>query len=179
MHKPGIIPIFKADPLDVHDRLSFVKEQQSENIADVIKMFIKKDPFGGYPFYLFSHSRLHENGSSTRVIWQPRLTKPKAQTNSMLFRLNPKKDDEVMVMWMIPEREKWHLYSKGSMFENPIVVESVESFQNDRQRLEAPEQDDLPDHTVQEILRNIYPNLFRGIEPVKPKEFRLFEDTPC
>lgn len=160
----GTIPILKVSPLEVHDRLQSVKRDQSENIADVVRMFIEKDPFDGIPFYLFSHARKHEDGSSTRVVWQPRLKKPIAQTNSMLFKLDPRKKDQVVVVWMIPERHKWHLYEKGKMFENQTVIESVHAFQNNREEMEADDPLDLSDWEAQCVLQKLYPNLFKDKE---------------
>lgn len=89
-----------------------------------------------------------------RMIWQPRLTKPKAQTNSMLFKGYPG-TDTVKVIWMIPEREMWDQYRKGNLTESSIVVESIHSFEHDRERLEAKEIDDLPDARIDQIYREI------------------------
>lgn len=153
--------ILKVSRLDVHDRLSCVKEEQSDNIIGAIKKFIEQDPFDGLCFYLFAHARKHEDGSSIRMLWQPRLLKPKAQTNSMLFRLNPKRRDEVLFVWILPERERWHLYEKGKMFENEAVAESIYNFQHNREEMEAAHPNDLDDATAQDVLMKLYPNLFK------------------
>ena len=158
----GSIPILKVSALEVDDRFSYVQDEQKDEIITILEMFGRKDPFDGHCFYLFAHARKHENGADIRMIWQPRLTKPKAQTNSMLFRLNPKEPEEVMVVWIIPPREQWHLYEKGKMFQNQIVTESIYDFNHDREKLESKDENDLTDEKVQELLLRLYPNLFKS-----------------
>lgn len=89
-----------------------------------------------------------------RMIWQPRLTKPKAQTNSMLFKAYPG-TDAVKVIWIIPERELWGQYQKGNVTQSEIVMESIHKFQNDRESLEAPEDDDSSDSEIDGIYKDI------------------------
>lgn len=91
---------------------------------------------------------------SARIIWQPRMTKPKAQENSMLFKGYPG-TDMVKVIWIIPQRELWDQYMKGMMLESQIVVESIDKFQHDRSSLEAPEADDASDEEINNIYKNI------------------------
>lgn len=104
-----------------------------------------------------TYSRKYESLSDVptdRLIWQPRLTKPKAQDNSMLFKAHPG-FDTVKVIWMIPAREMWEQYTKGKMLENKTVVESIELFKTDPRKLEQKEDDDLPDHVISKIYEEI------------------------
>lgn len=143
----------KINRLDAHDRLiSFTKENFSIN--ECCQNLINQKPFGDYPFYIFVHPRTDEDGVTKRLIWQPRLTKPRAQTNSMLFKAYPG-TDIVKVIWMIPARELWETYEKGKMTENKLISESIDGFVNRRNELEAREDDDLPDWLIDDLYAEI------------------------
>lgn len=148
----------KINRLETHDRLEYFNKTQSVDLSTCCQSIVSKRPFGDRPFYIFAHKReigydekfsLFLTGKfnhmaevpTHRMIWQPRLTKPKAQTNSMLFKAYPG-TDMIKIIWIIPERELWDQYQKGKMTQSQIVVESIEKFQNDRGALEAPEEDD-------------------------------------
>lgn len=143
----------KIDRLDAHDRLlHFTK--QSFDIGECCQDLINKRPFGDHAFYIFAHSRTDEDGVTKRLIWQPRLTKPKAQTNSMLFKAYPG-TDTIKVIWLIPARELWDQYKKDKLTENKTVCDSIRDFQNNRAKLEEKEDDDLTDVQIDSIYRNI------------------------
>lgn len=143
----------KINPLDAHDRLiHFTK--QSFDIGECCQNLINSRPFGNHPFYIFAHARTDDDGVSKRLIWQPRLTKPKAQTNSMLFKAYPG-TDLVKVIWMIPARELWGQYKKGLLTQNQTVYESIQSFENNRQVLEARDKDDLQDWQIDNIYKEL------------------------
>lgn len=91
---------------------------------------------------------------TARIIWQPRLTKPQAQENSMLFKAYPG-TDEIKVIWMIPDRPLWDQYTKGKMLENKTVSESIHDFLHNKDKLEARDPDDLPDWRINEIYKEI------------------------
>ena len=149
----------KVNRLDAHDRLlHFTK--QGFDIGECCQDLINKRPFGDHPFYIFAHARTDDDGVTKRLIWQPRLTKPKAQENSMLFKAYPGKDT-VKVIWMIPARELWGQYSKGLMTENKTVSESLHDFQYNKKKLEEKEPDDMTDQQVDAIYREIAHNARR------------------
>lgn len=143
----------KIDPLDAHDRLGEF-QKQSLDISECCQDLIRKRPFGDHPFYIFAHARTDDDGVTKRLIWQPRLTKPKAQTNSMLFKGYPG-SDTVKIYWMIPDRHMWPQYEKGKLGESQIVIESIHSFEHDRATLEAPDVDDLNDEAIDSIYKSI------------------------
>lgn len=143
----------KIDRLETHDRLLEFKKQ-SVDISECCQNLINKRPFGNHPFYIFAHARTDDDGFRKRLIWQPRLTKPKAQTNSMLFKAYPG-SDTIKVLWMIPARELWDQYIKGNMLENETVVESIHNFQFNRELMEAKEEDDLQDWQIDDIYRQM------------------------
>jgi hypothetical protein len=87
----------------------------------------------------------------TKILWQTRLTKPLAQENSMLYKVNPKTPDQVKVVWILPEREKFHLYDHGKFFEDQVTAESIYDFINNREKIERPDPEDLDDDTIRKI----------------------------
>lgn len=146
----------KINILDAHDRLKHFTKQ-SFSIEECCQDLINQRPFGDHAFYIFAHARTHDDGVTKRIIWQPRLTKPKAQTNSMLFKAFPGKD-LIKIIWMIPARELWDQFEKGKLTENQIIYESIYNFQNQREKLEAKEDDDLHDYQIDDIYEEIRKN---------------------
>jgi hypothetical protein len=105
------------------------------------------------PLLLRKYLRL-KDVPTARLIWSPRLTKPTAQTNSMLFKAYPPTDN-IKIIWIIPDRGQWPSYQKGNMLENQTVTESIHNFEHNRADLEARESDDLPDYQADDIYRQI------------------------
>jgi hypothetical protein len=143
----------KIDRLETHDRYTYFKNKDF-NISECCQNLIDQRPFGNHPFYIFAHARTDDDGINKRLIWQPRLTKPKAQTNSMLFKAYPG-TDMVKVIWIIPPRELWKEFKTGLITENKTISESISLFVHDRKSLEAKESDDLEDHQIDSIYREI------------------------
>lgn len=163
----------KINLLDAHDRLQHLKKQ-SDSLGCYCQQIIDASPFGNRPFYIFAHKReisldekiailnssLHGEISEKyfsladvpthRMIWQPRLTRPKAQTNSMLFKVHPG-TDVLETVWLLPEREMWPQYQKDNLTENETVVYSINAFVNNREKLEAPDNDDPGEEEVKAI----------------------------
>lgn len=146
----------KVNILDAHDRYKHFTKQ-SFSIAECCQDLINKRPFGDHPFYIFAHARTDDDGVTKRLIWQPRLTKPKAQTNSMLFKAYPG-TDVIKVIWMIPARELWKQFEKDKLTENKTVCESIYNFKFHREKLEAKEDDDLHDYQIDDIYTEISRN---------------------
>jgi len=143
----------KIDRLETHDRLKHFTKQNF-SIAECCQDLIDQRPFGEHPFYIFSHARTEDDGVNKRIIWQPRLTKPKAQTNSMLFKAYPG-TDLIKVIWMIPAVELWDSFKIGKMTENKTVLDSIDKFLYEKERLESPEEDDLSDQAIDEIYKSL------------------------
>lgn len=172
----------KLNLFETHDRYKHFTKQ-SFDIAECCQDIINKRPFGEHPFYIFAHARtigldekLEEFNKDLRksvidpiyvrkytsldqvpelkIIWQPRLTKPKSQTNSMLFKAYPG-TDIVKTIWIIPKRELWAQYKKGNITENKTVIESINNFENHREQLDAKEDDDLEDWRIDQIYTEI------------------------
>lgn len=150
----------KIERLETHDRLQHLIKDQALNIAQGAEDCLKKNPLSialqdRAPYlYLFAHPRTHDDGVTKRMLWQPRLTKPSAQTNSYLFRAQSK-TDILEICWMIPPREMWPQYKKGNVTENQMVIWSIDQFQFNRKQLESSEKDDFKDERVRQIYKEI------------------------
>lgn len=143
----------KVNLLDASDRYQhFIK--QDFDISACCQDLIDKRPFGNVPFYIFAHARTDDDGIKKRLIWQPRLTKPSAQSNSMLFKAYPG-TDIVKILWILPPHEQWSQFKRGNLVENELVINSIHAYQKDKTRLEAPESDDLSDAQVAHIYEQI------------------------
>jgi len=173
----------KIKLLESHDRLlEFVKQSDyiEKGCQDCINN--RPEEFLNYPFYIFAHKRQIpldekiiifnqdlknsildlsyvrqynriENVPEVRFIWSPRLTKPKAQSNSLLFKVYP--PEQVRPIWIIPEKELWGQYKKGNLIENELITDSIYYFNNYREKLEVKEEDDLSDEKINDIYRAI------------------------
>lgn len=148
--------IMKLDRLEAHDRLEHLMNDQwkviSQGAEDCLKRnsdslaLQDKSPY----IYIFAHPRTHENGFTKRLLWQPRITKPRAQTNSYLFRATSY-SDVMMVCWTIPPKEMWAQYRKGNVCESNIVLWSINQFQYNREELEKPDPQDMSDNAARAI----------------------------
>jgi hypothetical protein len=162
----------KIDRLDAHDRLLSFTNQNFE-IPDCMDHLIKSEPFGKHPFYIFCHPRTDDDGVTKRYIYSPWIWKPRAQTNSALYKAYPG-TDIIKVIWIIPPREMWNVYQRGNLFENPIIGESIYQFDFDKDKLEKPEDDDPTPERAQEIAFEYQPQLFK--RETLPKELQPIWD---
>jgi hypothetical protein len=150
----------KISRLESHDRLQSLQQDQALNLAqgaqDCLKLnrlSIGLQQYSPY-IYIFAHPRTADDGVTKRMIWQPRLTKPSAQTNSYLFRAISN-TDQLEICWMIPPKEMWTSYKKGNVTEHAIVNWSIEQYKTNKPSLERPENDDLPDEKIKDIYRRV------------------------
>lgn len=151
----------KIDRLETHDRLQHFIKDQTQNIwmgaeecmkSNSLSLQLQdKSPY----IYIFAHPRTADDGVTKRMLWQPRLTKPKAQSNSYLFRAISK-TDVVEVCWLIPAEELWHQYKRGNLTEHELVLWSINEYTINRKRLEHPEHDDLSDKKIKKIYQDIH-----------------------
>jgi hypothetical protein len=139
---------------DAHDRFEHFTKKEHFDIGECCQDLINKRPFGDHAFYIFAHTRTDEDGVTKRLIWQPRLTRPKPQTNSMLFKGYPGSDN-IKVIWMIPARELWNNFAPGQMTYNATINQSIHDFQHNRELLEQNEKDDLSDEVIDQIYREL------------------------
>jgi hypothetical protein len=150
----------KIDRLDCHDRLEYLKKDQSLNISQGAQDCLQKNELSlalqeKSPYvYLFAHPRTADDGVTKVMYWDPRLSRPKAQTNSYLFRAQSK-TDVIEVCWMLPPREQWANYKKGNVAEHELVLWSINQFENNRAELEKDDPRDIPDALGTKIYHQI------------------------
>lgn len=146
----------KIERLETHDRLQHLKQDQALNVAQGAEDCLKKNDLSirlqsHSPYvYLFAHPRTADDGVNKRMVWQPRLSKPKAQTNSYLFRAISN-TDQIEICWMLPPREMWPQYKKGNVTEHEIVNWSITMFETQRSKLEESSPEDLNDDQIKNI----------------------------
>ncbi len=150
----------KLNRLETHDRLEHFKKDQAKNIWEGADECIKRNPLSlalqdKSPYiYIFAHPRTADDGVTKRLLWQPRLTKPEAQSNSYLFRAISK-TDVVEVCWLIPPEEMWKQYQRGNVVEDPTILWSINQFRYNKNKLQSPDPDDLPDKKVRAIYKDV------------------------
>jgi hypothetical protein len=157
----------KINRLETHDRLEQFQQQQ-DNIGLGVEECIRNVPSSiTCPFYVYGHSRnvdYHEqvdhllSGASkavtSRLIWMPVVTKPKAAPNSYLF-LASKKSDVVKIIWMLPKRELWDNFAPGKMMHNENVWTSIQNYKKYRDVLNVPDKDGPTEKDVLEFRKII------------------------
>lgn len=141
---------------DAHDRLEHLKKDQSNVISQGCEDCLKKNPDSLFLqskchyVYIFAHPRTSDDGFNKRLLWQPRLSKPKAQTNSYLFRAQSN-SDLIELCWFLPPREMWDEFKKGNVTESQDVVWSIGQFMTNREQLELPFEDDISEERAKSI----------------------------
>lgn len=150
----------KINRLETHDRLLHFKKEQEINVFQGAEDCLKKNSLSlalqdKSPYiYIFAHPRTAEDGVNKRMLWQPRLTKPKPQTNSYLFRAISHTSD-IEVCWLLPPREMWSQYQRGNLTEENTILWSINKFLYERKSLEKNAHDDMSDEKVQEIYKKV------------------------
>lgn len=144
----------KLNLFETHDRYQAFTKKKDFDIGECCQDLINKRPFGSHAFYIFAHPRTDDDGVTKRLIWQPRLTRPVPQTNSMLFKAYPGTDN-IKIIWMIPDRNMWDQYEEGKVTANKMICDSIRDFQFDREKLERKEDDDLSDEKIDQIYKDL------------------------
>lgn len=150
----------QIDRLETHDRFVQLMKEQSEVLSQGAMDCLKKNPLSlAYqcrsPYvYLFGHPRTHDDGVTKRYLWQPRLTKPKAQTNSYLFRAISN-TDLIEVCWLLPPREMWSQYEEGLITGSKDVLKYIHLFEFNREQLEKPHPDDVSEERFWNIIDEV------------------------
>ena len=148
----------KVNRLETHDRLLHFKKDQSENIFKGAEDCLKKNPDSLFfqdrsPYvYIFAHPRTDDDGVTKRMLWQPRLWKPKAQTNSYLFRAKSH-SDIVQICWLLPPEEMWSQYMLDNITESNEVLWSIDQYIHHRKKLEKDDPDDVSDERGKAIMQ--------------------------
>lgn len=150
----------KVNILEAHDRKQHFIKDQALNVSQGVDDCLKKNPlslalqqYSPY-IYIFAHPRTADDGVSKRMLYQPRLTRPQAQTNSYLFRATSN-TDLVEICWLLPPVEMWEQYKKGNVTESEIVLWSINQFRANKEKLEEKHPEDLSDECAKAIYLQI------------------------
>lgn len=178
------IKLQAVDILDAHDRLQHIRkysESVAQGIQDCINN--RPPQFGNLPFYIFAHGRtisyderksyyrddFHkslldptykrkyhtiEEVPSNRIVYMPRLRKPKAEPNSMLFKYYPLQDVH-HIKWILPPQETWSQYQYKMLTADETIYVSIQNYLHKKDELEALEEDDLSDDKINAIYQDI------------------------
>ncbi len=150
----------KINRLETHDRLKHFISDQSQNIFKGAEDCLKQNPLSlalqeKSPYiYIFAHSRTADDGTSKKMFWQPRLSRPLPQTNSYLFRALSNSDN-IEVCWIIPPHEMWSQYEKGKVTESNWALWSINQFKKHKKDLEQPHPDDMGEERQKKILNSV------------------------
>lgn len=147
----------KLNRLETHDRLlEFNKNTDIiyqgcmdclRNVPDSIR----------FPFYIYAHSRqigmdeqlaiiedptipYRNKQANEKMMWQPRISKPRASSNSYLF-LVVQRPDLVKTCWLLPKSELWDSYRPGNMNFNEDIWTSIQNYKYARNKLNEPDSD--------------------------------------
>lgn len=150
----------KINRLEAHDRLKHLIKDQSLNISQGAHDCLTKNELSlalqdRSPYvYIFAHPRTADDGVTKVMYWQPRLSKPEAQTNSYLFKAKSK-TDILEICWLLPPKEMWDQYNKKKVTESEWVLWSIDQFKNNRKNLETPDPEDLDEKRFKLIYEEI------------------------
>ena len=151
----------KLNILETHDRLLHFKQDQAQNIFQGAEDCLKRNSLSlalqeRSPYvYIFAHPRTHDDGVTKVMYWQPRLTKPEAQTNSYLFRAISH-SDIMQICWLIPPTELWPQYEKGKVTQHETVIWSIDQFRTNKKNLEQKDPEDLSEERIKNIYQHIH-----------------------
>lgn len=153
----------KVKILEAHDRLKHLIKDQSQNIFKGAEDCLKKNEDSLFyqsksPYiYIFAHPRTADDGVNKRMLWQPRLLKPEAQTNSYLFRA-ASHTDIIEICWLLPPVELWQQFIKDNLLEHKDVLWSIDQFKTNKSKLESSDPEDLSEEKCKEIIRELINN---------------------
>lgn len=150
----------KVNRLEAHDRLKHLIKDQSANVFTGAEDCLKRNPLclaiqEKSPYvYIFAHARTADDGFTKRLLWQPRLSIPKAQSNSYLFRAISK-TDLIQVCWILPPHEMWDQYKAGNVTEDNLSLWSINQFKADKSVLEKAHPEDMPEEQCSLIMKSV------------------------
>jgi len=151
----------KLSLFETHDRYKHLKQDQWEIVSRGAEQCLKENPDSiayqqkSHYVYLFAHPRTADDGVTKRLLWQPRLSRPKPQTNSYCFRAQSN-TDIIEVCWLLPPREMWSQYAPGKVTEDNLTMWSINQFVNHRKDLDRPHPDDLSEERAKQILKEVH-----------------------
>lgn len=146
----------KLNLLETHDRLLHFLADQSQTIWQGAEDCLKKNPdslkYQEYmPYiYIFAHPRTDDDGVTKRMLWQPRVSRPKPQENSYLFRALSH-TDLIETCWLIPPKDLWDQFKPEHLTHEPTIIWSIDLFKYNRKELQKPHPEDLSEKQIRQI----------------------------
>lgn len=137
----------KINRLETHDRLVHFKKDQDVNVFLGAEECLKKNPDSlkyqsHSPYiYIYSHPRTTDDGLHKRLLWQPRLIKPKPESNSWLFRA-ASHTDLLEICWLLPDEMLWPQFEANKLASDPDILWSIEQYKHNREALGRPHPED-------------------------------------
>lgn len=150
----------KVNILEAHDRLKHLIKDQSANIYQGAEDCLKRNPLSlalqekSSYIYIFAHPRSDDEGRHKRLLWQPRLSIPEAQSNSYLFRAISH-NDIIEVCWILPPRELWEQYDEGKVTESNWASWSINQYRTNKKALENPHPEDMSEEKARQIMKAV------------------------
>jgi hypothetical protein len=147
----------KLNRLETHDRYEYFIKDQSRIIFEGADDCLKRNPDSlkiqekCHYVYLYAHPRTHDDGVTKRMLWQPRLLKPKAEINSYLFRATSG-TDLIEICWLLPPIETWNQFFEENLCSSQDVWWSINEYKNNRDKLQQPFHDDLTEEQAKNVM---------------------------
>ena len=146
--------VFSANTDRIENTISLVNNKIETDYLDMIKKMIEEKPFGKHPFYIFTFPKRTDDLIGVKTIYhQPRLTKPDPMPGTTLIKVNPNREDEIRIIWILPGKESFNMYKKGKRFSDPIVYDSIQAYLKNPDLLTKPEPDDLTEDEIKDAYR--------------------------
>lgn len=136
---PYVYVYAHARTIDADEKISIFNDDLQKSLLD--------------PFYTRKYQSLAQ-APEKRLIWMPRLAKPKFEPNSFLFRAISHSDNLEMC-WMLPAQEFWGQYTEGNVTESIEARWSIYQYNHKKKEMEMPHPDDLSDERSKAILLDI------------------------
>ena len=162
----------KIDRLETHDRYEHFLQDQWEVIAQGASDCMLKNKLSlaiqeKCPYvYLYAHPRTADDGVTKRLLWQARVSRPRPETNSYLFR-GQSKSDIVEICWLLPPEELWEQYETGKVTASEYVMWSINQYKTNRRFLGLPHPEDVSEEQGKLIYRNVLNALSKEKTPKK------------
>ena len=148
---------FSLSRNQVLDNVLFFKRDFEKGYCEMIQKIINSKPFGNHKFYIFQFVKRVDDSSGVKSMkHQARLTKPEPVPGSTLLRCDPNKNDQVDIIWTLPNQENFGLYRYGKAFSDQFVHECVKKFMENPRELMKREEGDLSDEEIREVYKSIY-----------------------
>ncbi len=150
----------KINRLEAHDRLIHLHKDQADSLSQGALDCMQKNTLSlalqkRAPYiYVFAHPRTEIDGVTKKMFWQPRLSKPKPETNSYLWRVESYTTN-FELCWMLPPREMWDSYKEGNVTESELVNWSIDQFLHNRVKMAEAFPEDYSENRIRSILKDI------------------------